>query len=432
MESLLLVMVALALSYMIRPCICTGVCSLSTHEFGLRKDGAFHFPVFHRKHPCVDPSSSPVHTASISDAGSVIGDDRIHEGKYFMAINLGTPSTFNLVTIDTGSTLSWVQCRRCQISCHLQAEKAGRIFDPHNSTTYRQIGCSNEDCLDLHQESSLPYGCIEETDTCLYLVRYGSSQYSVGKLGTDRLVLGGDNYTIVDDFIFGCSEDNSFRGYEAGVIGFGNKSYSYFNQVARKTSYNAFAYCFPIHHQGEGFMIIGPYPPKLELVTPLILGYGQRSHVYSIQQLDMMVDGKRLEVDPSFYTRRMTIVDSGADDVFISPPIFLAFGDAMTAAMQGKGYVREYDEGVCFTSAGGTVNWRDLPTVEMKFIRATLKLPPENVFHQQSAAGRICLAFKPDTSGVRDVQILGNKALRSFRVVYDLHKMTLAFQARAC
>ncbi|RLN29623.1 aspartic proteinase CDR1-like [Panicum miliaceum] len=404
--------------------------STTTH-FGQSRDGAFHFPVFHTKHPCID--SSPIHTASVSDAGAVIENYKIHEGKYFMGISLGTPATFNLVTIDTGSTLSWVQCQRCQIFCHRQADEAGRIFDPQNSTTYRHIGCSNEDCIDLHQDNGVPYGCIEETDTCLYIARYGSSsQYSAGRLGEDRLVLGGDNnYTIVDDFIFGCSEDTIFKGYEAGVIGFGNKSYSYFNQVSRQTSYKAFAYCFPIDHQAEGFVIIGPYPRRLEVVTPLILGYGQRSHVYSIQQLDMMVDGKRLEVDPSVYTRRMMVVDTGTDETFISSPIFYAFGDAMTTAMQDKGYAREYDKGFCFTSTGGQVNWRGLPTVEMRFIRAILMLPPENVFHQPSA-GQICLAFQPDTSGVRDVQILGSKALRSFRVVHDLQKMTLGFQARAC
>lgn len=74
------------------------------------------------------------------------------------------------------------------------------------------------------------------------------------------------------------------------------------------------------------------------------------------------------------------------------------------------------------------MNWRGLPTMEMQFLRATVKLPPENVFHQHSV-DRICLAFQPDTSGVRDVRILGSKA--SFRVVYDLQKMTFGFHARA-
>ncbi|GJN13753.1 hypothetical protein PR202_gb00495 [Eleusine coracana subsp. coracana] len=184
------------------------------------KNGAFHFPVFHIKHPCIDEPSS-VHAASVSDAGTVIGNDNIHTGKYFMAISLGAPAVFNLVTIDTGSTLSWVQCEKCHVRCHDQAPQAGKIFNPNNSTTYSHVGCYNEDCIDLHEVYNVPFGCIEETDTCLYSLR----------------------------------EDNMFK---AGIIGFGNKSYSFFNQLARKTSYNAFAYCFPIDHKSEGFLTIAP------------------------------------------------------------------------------------------------------------------------------------------------------------------------------
>ena len=199
-----------------------------------RKDGAFHFPVFHRKHPCVDEDPSTIHAASVSDAGTVIGNDKIHQGKYFMAIRLGTPAVFNLVTIDTGATLSWVNCKRCRIRCHEQAAEAGPKLDPHRSATYRHVGCSDEDCLDIQADNGVPYGCVDETDTCLYGLRYGS-QYSAGKLGRDRLALG-DNYTIVDDFVFGCSEDDMFYGLEAGVIGLGDKRYSFFNQMARLTT----------------------------------------------------------------------------------------------------------------------------------------------------------------------------------------------------
>ncbi|CAN6325854.1 unnamed protein product [Urochloa humidicola] len=432
MELILHVVVLLALSYIAGPCNCTGLRAPSTYELRVSKDGAFHFPVFHRNHPCLDPSPA-VHAASVSDAGTVIGDDDIHEGKYFMAINLGTPSVFNLVTIDTGSTLSWVNCQRCLLitKCRRQAAKAGPKFNPDSSTTYRQISCSNEDCIDIHVDTGVPYGCNEYTDTCIYSVRYGS-QYSAGKLGRDRLALG-DNLTVVDDFVFGCSEDDSFYGLEAGIIGFGNKSYSFFNQVARRTSYNAFAYCFPSDHQAEGFLIVGPYPKRLELVTPLMRGYGRRWYVYSLLLLGMAVDGKRLEVDPTVDTRQIMVVDSGTDDTFVSSLVFHALAEAVTSAMGDKGYYRDYgSDKVCFRPLEGSepVSPRDLPTVEMQFLKATLKLPPENVFHfHQQSADRICLAFEPDTAGVRDVRILGNKALRSFRVVYDLEKMTFGFQA---
>ncbi|KAL6905608.1 hypothetical protein ACP4OV_003209 [Aristida adscensionis] len=400
------------------------------------QDGAFHFPVFHRKHPCVllDDDQSVVDAESVTDVGIVIRNDEIHKGKYLMGISLGTPAVFNLVAIDTGSSLSWVQCEPCQISCHKQAPEAGQVFDPRSSTTYRSVSCSDDDCAAVHDDHGVPFGCIEQTDTCLYGARY-ASQYSAGKLGRDRLALG-RNFTVAGDFLFGCSEDDHFAGKEAGVVGLGSAHYSFFTQMAAKTSYRAFAYCFPGDHGAEGFMAVGPYPPsKLELVTPLIGGYGgSYPHAYSVQQLDMMVDGRRLEVDPSVYRRQMMIVDSGADDTYVLSPVFDALDWAMTAAMEGRGYVREYhprQDKLCFASTRAPVSWRGLPVVEMKFIRAVLRLPPENVFHAQSA-NTICLAFKAHTAGVRGVQILGNKATRSFRVVHDLQKMTFGFQDRAC
>jgi hypothetical protein len=72
----------------------------------------------------------------------VVARDNVHKGKFLMVIGLGTPpAVFNLVTIDTGSTLSWVQCQPCQILC------------------------SSRDCADVHEFLGIPFGCVEETDT---------------------------------------------------------------------------------------------------------------------------------------------------------------------------------------------------------------------------------------------------------------------------
>ncbi|KAF0889469.1 hypothetical protein E2562_024528 [Oryza meyeriana var. granulata] len=155
-------------------------------------------------------------TASIpSDSSTVIGDDSMRRNKYFMGISLGTPPVFNLVTIDTGSTLSWVQCQNCQIKCYDQAAKAGQIYNPYNSSTYSKVGCSTEACHGMHMDLGVDYGCVEENDACLYSLRYGSGEYSAGYLGKDRLTLA-SNSSSIDDFIFGCGEDNFYSGVNAG------------------------------------------------------------------------------------------------------------------------------------------------------------------------------------------------------------------------
>ena len=168
------------------------------------KDGALQFPVFHSKHPCLllESSSSSSSSAgsgnataiihpsaySVPKASPVVANDVIHKGKLFMVISLGTPAVFNLVTIDTGSTLSWVQCRSCQIQCHTPPPEVGPIFDDGNSSTYQRVSCSSQDCAAVHERLGVLSGCVEQTDTCLYSLRYGSgplAQYSVG-VGTER------------------------------------------------------------------------------------------------------------------------------------------------------------------------------------------------------------------------------------------------------
>jgi hypothetical protein len=67
-----------------------------------------------------------------------------------------------------------------------------------------------------------------------------------------------------------------------------------------------------------------------------VLGYGcdGRSFVYSLQQLDMTVDGRRLDVDPWVYTSQMMVVDSGTELTFLLDPVFDALGKS------DKGYAR--------------------------------------------------------------------------------------------
>jgi hypothetical protein len=349
-----------------------------------------------------------------------------------MGITLGTPAVFNLVTIDTGSTLSWVQCRHC-IKCYQQVQKAGMIFNPFNSATYRRVGCSNMVCHHMHESRTLNSGCVEEEDTCIYSIRYGSGEYSVGYLGEEKLTLAN---SYIGNFMFGCGADNRYSGTNAGVVGFANESYSFFNQVAQQTNYKAFSYCFPSDHRNEGFMSVGPYARDDKLMLSTLIPYSDRS-AYALQQLDMMVDGIRLEIDPFIYTTELTIVDSGTAETFILSPVFRALDIALSAAMLDRGYDRvtsvfkSFENKICFLSTRGSINWYDLPTVEMKFIGSILKLPVENTFYE-APSGHICSTFRPDNAGVRGVQILGNRAMRSFRVLFDIQGGNFGFQAGVC
>lgn len=393
----------------------------------MNSHGALEFPVFHKNHPSfsswIQSSTVPVPEATVTT------DDNLRENVFFMSINLGTPAVSNLVTIDTGSSLSWVQCGRCDVRCQWQIGSTRPMFNPFNSSTYQNVKCSTEACRTIRKSTGITSVCVHETDPCLYRIRYALGEYSVGYLGKEKLTL--PNSMPVDDFIFGCGGDNLYNGLNAGIIGFGDESYSFFNQVAQQTNYRAFSYCFPSNHENEGFLSIGPYVRDERLMLTRLISYGTLPF-YAVQQLDMMVNGISLEIDPRIYSTAVTIIDSGTTDTFILSPVFRALDKAVTTAMLAKGYVRgSATNKICFVTTGDSINWNDLPSVEMTFGTSTLVLRMENVFYVNTD-DNICLTFQPDDAVVRGVQILGNRALRSFRVVHDIQDRVFGFQAGAC
>lgn len=74
-------------------------------------------------------------------SGSTIGS-----GNYIVTVGLGNPKRDLSLIFDTGSDLTWTQCKPCARSCYNQKEP---IFDPSKSTTYANITCSSAQCSQL-------------------------------------------------------------------------------------------------------------------------------------------------------------------------------------------------------------------------------------------------------------------------------------------
>lgn len=74
-------------------------------------------------------------------SGSTIGS-----ASYAVTVGLGTPKQDLSLVFDTGSSLTWTQCKPCVIYCYQQYEP---IFDPSGSTTYVNISCTSAACSQL-------------------------------------------------------------------------------------------------------------------------------------------------------------------------------------------------------------------------------------------------------------------------------------------
>ncbi|CAN1227460.1 Aspartyl protease family protein At5g10770 [Linum perenne] len=147
--------------------------------------------------------------------GSTVGS-----GDYIVTVGLGTPVKKLSLVFDTGSGLSWTQCKPCGKSCYHQKEM---IFEPSRSTSYNNVSCEAAVCSAL---VSADIGNTRDcsSSTCVYGVKYGDSSFSKGFFAKEKLSLTSTDG--VDEFYFGCGHNNhgNFSG-AAGILGLGRTCY---------------------------------------------------------------------------------------------------------------------------------------------------------------------------------------------------------------
>lgn len=62
-----------------------------------------------------------------------------------ITVSVGTPAVTRVMSIDTGSDVSWVQCAPCAAqSC--SSQKDNKLFDPDKSATYSAFSCGSAQC----------------------------------------------------------------------------------------------------------------------------------------------------------------------------------------------------------------------------------------------------------------------------------------------
>jgi len=96
--------------------------------------------------------------------------------EYVVTVGLGTPAVTQTLLMDTGSDLSWVQCRPCPAAtCHPQKDK---LFDPARSATYSAFRCGSAACRGLGGDLD-GNGCSRR-GRCQYAVSYGDGSNTTG------------------------------------------------------------------------------------------------------------------------------------------------------------------------------------------------------------------------------------------------------------
>uniref|UniRef100_A0ACD6AS47 Uncharacterized protein n=1 Tax=Avena sativa TaxID=4498 RepID=A0ACD6AS47_AVESA len=396
-------------------------------------------PLYHRNGPC--SATPPPHSARTTPTSILSRDQFRAEAiqrrlsnkatvattlgtalglgtlEYVVAVGLGTPPVRQTVLIDTGSDLSWVQCRPCHLpGCHRQRDA---LFDPSKSSTYSPLPCGSPACARLAAQN----GCSRSSNRCRYIVRYGDGSNTTGTYSSDTLTVTPSD--VVASFRFGCSHaDTGFPDADRtdGLLGLGGDAQSLMSQAGQR----AFSYCLPPTVSHTGFFTLGvPNVSSARFaVTPLYRSAQSATFYFVILQA-ITVAGRRLAVPPSVFSAG-AIMDSGTIITRLPPPAYAALRAAFTAEMI-KMYPPAPAAGIldtCFNLTG--VRNVRVPRVALVFDGGVaVELHPTGIIQYG------CLAFA-SSRGNRSAGIIGNVQQRTLEVLYDVAGGAVGFRRGAC
>ncbi|KAK7826179.1 aspartyl protease family protein [Quercus suber] len=227
----------------------------------------------------------------------------IGTGNYIVTVGLGTPKTDQILAFDTGSDLTWAQCKPCAGRCYRQVDP---IFDPSKSTSYTNISCPTPLCSQL-------------------------TSATVGYFSKERLTITSD---VVDNFIFGCGQANvGFKGF-AGLLGLGRGQVSLVQQASQKYK-KFFSYCLPSTISSMGYLTLGKSREVSSSTkfTPL-LTLSQGPSFYGLNLIGISVGGQRLSIPTSVFSTAGTIIDSGTVITRLPPTAYNALRTSFREKMR--------------------------------------------------------------------------------------------------
>ena len=334
---------------------------------------------------------------------------------YVITIGIGTPAKTQTVVIDTGSDLSWIQCKPCT-SCYPQAEP---IFDPSTSSSYNKFLCTSTACANLYSRSC-------SNGFCVYSVRYLDGSGTTGYLSSDNLSLtSGD---VFSRFIFGCGVKNGglFRGV-AGLFGLGRSSYSLFSQTA-STFGNVFSYCLPYKAGSTGYLTLSKSSASGAAYTPM-LSSPRAPNLYFIDLIGVSVGGTRLPVTPAVFRAVGTIIDSGTVITRLPSEAYSALRSSFRIAMAGYPFFQlSRDLDTCYDFRNNRTVTTPRITLHYSGLDAVLGA---NAVFLPVGSSFYCLGFQ-STASTGDFGIIGNVQQKTSEVIYDIGAKRIGFVGGAC
>ncbi|XP_071718735.1 aspartic proteinase CDR1-like [Rutidosis leptorrhynchoides] len=343
-------------------------------------------------------------------------------GEFLLNISFGDPSHKVLAIADSGSDLSWIQCKPC-VQC---SEHKAPIFDPKKSSTYEPVNCNSGTCKAI---STVETKC-SKTNKCQFFESYADGSFSNGTVAKESVTLGDK---VLQNIIFGCSFSNAgvFRPSWGGIVGLGGGNESLVSQI-RSIVPGKFSYCLIPYPKTDEVqnksskMTFGDidFGPNV-VSTPLVPKEPKTYYYVTLEAIS--VGNKRFDVNLGSLRplqKGNMIVDSGTTLTMLPRNIYEDVEATIRSAINVR-TLKDPQKALSLCYRATKVS--DVPKFTMHFDGADVELSRENVFVMTSKH-IMCLAFRPTS----DVAIYGNLAQMDFRVGYDLDNNLVSLEPYDC
>ncbi|KAI3834751.1 hypothetical protein MKX03_003478 [Papaver bracteatum] len=355
-----------------------------------------------------------------------------NNGEFLLNISLGTPPRQVLAIMDTGSDLTWVQCKPCS-QCYKQTTP---IFDPKMSSTYTNVPCASRTCESFHDVTC-------QGKLCQYGVAYGDQSYSEGNLAFETLSFDSTSGRSVKlpRIAIGCGHNNAgtFSHHGTGIVGLGGGGFSLVSQLGSRIE-SKFSYCLlPFDSSHSSKLNFGSHAEITGsgvVTTPLISSYDETKQTFhylslegiSVNENKVPFQSTSTEVNNKAHHQKQEvegniIIDSGTTLTLLPSSMYTEFESEMMKAIDAEPIQPPEGLSLCYADSQSL----SLPNITVHFTDADLELEPRNAF-ALAADGVVCLLFVPTNS----VPIYGNIAQINFLVEYDVEGKKVSFKKTDC
>ncbi|KAF8380822.1 hypothetical protein HHK36_028316 [Tetracentron sinense] len=347
-----------------------------------------------------------------------------NSGEYLMKVSIGTPPVEVLGIADTGSDLIWTQCKPCT-GCYNQVLP---LFDPKQSSTYRNVACDSKPCIYLRT------GTCTSQNVCQYGYGYGDKSYTKGFLATETFTMDSTSRKsiAIPKIVFGCGHNNTgtFDKKGSGLIGLGGGQVSLIAQLGSSIG-GKFSYCLvPLnsdasHTSKLNFGSSAVVSGAGVVSTPLAPKAPETFYYLTLEGFS--VGEKRLGYKDSSSKASMNegniIIDSGTTLTMIPSDMYTELESAVKEAITLEP-VADQEEGIltlCYNSETDI----DVPIITAHFTGADVKLTALNTFIRSKDEVTRSEAVGMEISP-------GEEPEMNFLVGYDLQEKKVSFKPTDC